>query len=504
MKKNGKVILGVLIVLAVAGLGAFGYYQWQSSQFYSTDNAKVMADLKNVTATTGGEVIKWEVESGSEVAENEVIGRLDNGYELKSPIAGIIVKSNVVLNQMITPQTVVATVADVNNAYILVNVEETDIATIQLGQKASVSLDALSGKKFKGHVEEIDNVTVSALSGSATSFTTSGTYNKVTQLIPVKVFLDDEFSLTNIIGTNAIVKIENKTPENVEALNKSKNNEDNGAFVNTTGTVKAKISQNIVLNFSAKVREVSVLDGQKLKAGEVIMSLDMEEINKQIADLKRNIDTEKLQLKKLVSGSSRTTAAENLARAKEELIKETELYKEGLITEEVFKTYQRKVEDLTVVANDSTKDFDINKQIQEQKIRALEESLRTLRTYVNKPYISSQNIVSDYENGLVQGINLISGDVITPNTVVANLVDLNSLVIESEVSEHQIKNVKVGSLVEITPIFDTEKVYKGKVTHVSNAGVLKNGETVVNIEVSVENLDGMLMPNFNVDLKISK
>ncbi len=31
---------------------------------------------------------------------------------------------------MITAQTVVATVADVNNAYILVNVEETDIETL--------------------------------------------------------------------------------------------------------------------------------------------------------------------------------------------------------------------------------------------------------------------------------------------------------------------------------------------------------------------------------------
>ncbi len=65
-------------------------------------------------------------------------------------------------------------------------------------------------------------------------------------------------------------------------------------------------------------------------------------------------------------------------------------------------------------------------------------------------------------------------------------MDLNSLVIDAEVSEHQIKDVKVGSIVEIIPIFDTEKVYKGKVTHVSSAGVVKNGETVVNIEISVK------------------
>ncbi len=74
MKKNGKVVLGVLLLIVLAGVGAFGYYQWQASQYYSTDNAKVMADLKNVTATTGGEVVKWNVESGSQVAEMKSSG----------------------------------------------------------------------------------------------------------------------------------------------------------------------------------------------------------------------------------------------------------------------------------------------------------------------------------------------------------------------------------------------------------------------------------------------
>ena len=40
-----------------------------------------------------------------------------------------------------------------------------------------------------------------------TSFTTSGTYTKVTQLIPVKIKLLDDIDLADIIGTNATVKI---------------------------------------------------------------------------------------------------------------------------------------------------------------------------------------------------------------------------------------------------------------------------------------------------------
>lgn len=39
------------------------------------------------------------------------------------------------------------------------------------------------------------------------SFTTSGSYTKVTQLLPVKIKLVEDVDLTPIIGTNSTVKI---------------------------------------------------------------------------------------------------------------------------------------------------------------------------------------------------------------------------------------------------------------------------------------------------------
>jgi multidrug resistance efflux pump len=73
----------------------------------------------------------------------------------------------------------------------------------------SVSLDAY-GRSFDGYVEDVNTVTSTALTGSATSFTTSGTYTKVTQLLPIKIKLLDNVDLSNIIGTNATVRIKIK------------------------------------------------------------------------------------------------------------------------------------------------------------------------------------------------------------------------------------------------------------------------------------------------------
>ena len=67
--------------------------------------------------------------------------------------------------------------------------EESDILKIHTGQEVSVFLDVY-GRSFDGYVQEVNTVTSNRLSGGATSFTTSGTYTKVTQLIPVRIKLD--------------------------------------------------------------------------------------------------------------------------------------------------------------------------------------------------------------------------------------------------------------------------------------------------------------------------
>ena len=106
----------------------------------------------------------------------------------------------------VTPADVVMVVAKTSDIYITANVEETNILQIHTGQSVTVTLDAY-GRNFAGYVEDVNTVTSTKLTGSMTSFTTSGTYTKVTQLIPVKIKLLDDVDLSSIIGTNATVKI---------------------------------------------------------------------------------------------------------------------------------------------------------------------------------------------------------------------------------------------------------------------------------------------------------
>ena len=66
------------------------------------------------------------------------------------------------------------TLADMSVITAEVKVDETDIVNVALGQPADVTVDALPGKIFKGHVTEVGDQALLRSTGVATSQTTSG------------------------------------------------------------------------------------------------------------------------------------------------------------------------------------------------------------------------------------------------------------------------------------------------------------------------------------------
>ena len=109
---------------------------------------------------------------------------------IESPITGIITRRNieegetVVIGTMNNAGTVLLTVADMSVIEAEVEVDETDIPTVKLGQKAKVTIDAMGGSKsFPGKVTEIGNSPIQAAGSTSASQATN---------FKVKVTLDGE------------------------------------------------------------------------------------------------------------------------------------------------------------------------------------------------------------------------------------------------------------------------------------------------------------------------
>jgi HlyD family secretion protein len=82
---------------------------------------------------------------------------------IESPIDGIVTRRNIqegetaIIGTMNNPGTMLLTLADMSIIQAEVEVDETNIPHVQLGQPAKVTIDAVPEKSFKGHVTEIGN-----------------------------------------------------------------------------------------------------------------------------------------------------------------------------------------------------------------------------------------------------------------------------------------------------------------------------------------------------------
>src|SRR5262249_45837942 len=98
-----------------------------------------------------------------------------------SPINGIVSYLPVRLGENVVPGiqnatgSFLMTISDMSVVTSEVKVDETDIVNVRMGQEADVTIDAVPGKNFKGHVTEIGSQAVLRSSGLATTQTTTST-----------------------------------------------------------------------------------------------------------------------------------------------------------------------------------------------------------------------------------------------------------------------------------------------------------------------------------------
>lgn len=221
-------------------------------------------------------------------------------------------------------------------------------------------------------------------------------------------------------------------------------------IVEATGIVKASNIENIVIDMptGTKVLKLEASEGQKVKKGDNLVELDLKDYDALISQKNNAIDADRYLKKDMQTDN------------------------------------QKKAQDL--------------------KIDAEQTDIEGLNAKVNRTYFKGGNIVCNLENAVVTDIGYKAGDIVSPQLKILSLQDLNSLIIAANVDEELIKDVKVGNAVAIIPKSDPNIKLTGKVTRIFNTAITQNGGTSVIVEISIDNNNGKLLPNYNVDVEINK
>jgi HlyD family secretion protein len=284
--------------------------------------------------------------------------------------------------------------------------------------------------------------------------------------------------------------------------------------VEAFGIVKARDYKDINLDFPAQIQKVPVKNGQNVKLSEPLIYLNINNFQALIKSKENELNLARFELLKMEK--SLHDAQEVYDRAKRQLTDKEQLLQQGAISQkevddfrDLVKEKEKAVTDIKLSLAQSDGVTGIG--VQSERVAVLEYDLKRMKDKLNQSFLQGNVIVSDYPNAVVYDINCAAGYSVSgidnsgsAQQKLLSIMNLNSLYISADVAEEFIKDVRIGANVTILPVADNTRKYQGKVIRIADMAVKQNGETNVAVEISLDNLDGFLRPNFNVDVEIAK
>lgn len=304
--------------------------------------------------------------------------------------------------------------------------------------------------------------------------------------------------------------------------------------VEAFGRVEINEIKNISLDFSPLIEAVQVKEGQRIKRGDPLLTFDAGDYQTELVRKQHELNSARLEVRKLenmileeqlennsdpdvrklMSGLDYAEAIYRTALKDQET--QEALYKAGALSQHAYDEFVKTADAKRKEAEDIRYSLDVllhdkklgNKELNDsivigqEKAAAIESEIKALKEKLKRSYIEKNVIVADVDNGIVSEIGCKAGDVVASGTKILSLMNLDTMVVKANVAEEFIKDVKPGARVDIIPLADKGKQYAGKVASLAGQAIVENGETVVPVEISIENKDAFLLPNFNVDVKI--
>lgn len=116
--------------------------------------------------------------------------RRNLGYtRIVAPFDGVLNKRHVQVGSLLNQGTQIVSIVPLEQAYVIANYKETQLAHVQPGQPVELTVDGLPGGSWRGRVVEI-----APMSGAESSLlpadNASGNFTKVVQRIPVRIELE--------------------------------------------------------------------------------------------------------------------------------------------------------------------------------------------------------------------------------------------------------------------------------------------------------------------------
>ena len=280
-----------------------------------------------------------------------------------------------------------------------------------------------------------------------------------------------------------------------------------------TATLSGKVSSDtdvaVIPKVPGKVMSVKVKVGDAVKKGAVLLTLDKEDIQKQVdtmsatlrsaeagyAKSKEQWDTAKSTLER-----TKLLAADKIANAKQNLANTKALYEAGAVA----KTDLDKAE-LGLKELEST----YAAQIEQLESQTSNSSLQLAEAQFNQAKVGYNQALDALDNavvtapvaGIVSQVHITVGNMASNMQAAVNLTSPDSLYSSISVPENLVNSLDKKKTVKITVPSVSEKVFEGKIDNISPSADPKT--QLYPLKVLIKNLDGLIKPGMFVKVELT-
>jgi len=123
-----------------------------------------MREAESAWAVARGEMTATEAHlhalgiSDQEIAALKLKEHPSARFPARSPIDGTVVEIHGTVGQTVESTTPLFTIGDLSNLWVLLDVFESQLALIEVGQSVAITVDALSGRTFEGRIAYVGDV----------------------------------------------------------------------------------------------------------------------------------------------------------------------------------------------------------------------------------------------------------------------------------------------------------------------------------------------------------
>ncbi len=219
--------------------------------------------------------------------------------------------------------------------------------------------------------------------------------------------------------------------------------------ISASGEIKAKTSINIGTSVTGEIKVLHVKDGQDVKVGDLLVTIDRERLKQQLSQAEAQLEASRKDAARLEAAMKR--AQENAARMES-------LFRQGLISDEEYRQSKLNLESAI-----------LNHEAARSNVMQNQANVAAMRDNFGKTEIRAPIV------GRVTALRAERGEMAIPGTsnlAGANLMvisDMSEVIAEIKANESEVVRLKENQPAQVTVEALPNRVFQGKVYEIASA-----------------------------------